>query len=254
MIISLRGIKTYSPFSVCNSLNASPMAVAAGLCVDNIFALIYFPTTSALASGRPDVSTIGAINEFRESINHGYDSQTISVQNVSTTLAVSAILLWLAEKIGGTSGALPVCTLLTVIFASQAPKSLLGPLQSPANMLGTLSLYLFFATAGAPGVAVAESVRTSILPLTLFLSCLYSMHGILLFFLAVIGKVLPKMSFLAPQRLVVASSAAIGGPATAVALAQASGWSNLEVPSLLVGNVGYAIATFAGLAFHRFFS
>jgi uncharacterized membrane protein len=52
----------------------------------------------------------------------------------------------------------------------------------------------------------------------------------------------------------VASSAAIGGPATAVALAQANGWKSLIAPSLLVGNLGYAIATFCGIAFHAFFS
>jgi hypothetical protein len=53
-----------------------------------------------------------------------------------------------------------------------------------------------------------------------------------------------------PQRLLVASSAAIGGPATAVALAQANGWSSLIGPAVLVGNLGYAIATFCGLIFY----
>ena len=43
--------------AVCRSLGASPNAVAAGLCVDNIFALIYFPLTSALAAGKPDISS-----------------------------------------------------------------------------------------------------------------------------------------------------------------------------------------------------
>jgi uncharacterized membrane protein len=53
-----------------------------------------------------------------------------------------------------------------------------------------------------------------------------------------------------PQPFLVASSAAIGGPATSVALAQANSWKSLMVPSLLVGNIGYAIATFCGLAYH----
>jgi hypothetical protein len=53
-----------------------------------------------------------------------------------------------------------------------------------------------------------------------------------------------------PQRLLVASSAAIGGPATAVALAQANGWTSLIGPSVLVGNLGYAVATFCGLIFY----
>ena len=53
-----------------------------------------------------------------------------------------------------------------------------------------------------------------------------------------------------PQRLLVGSSAAIGGPATAAALAKSFKWESLLSPSLLVGNVGYAIATFIGLLFY----
>ena len=57
----------------------------------------------------------------------------------------------------------------------------------------------------------------------------------------------------APQRLLAASSAAIGGPATAAALAKSFGWKSLLTPSLLVGNVGYAVATFLGLIFYGAF-
>jgi len=54
----------------------------------------------------------------------------------------------------------------------------------------------------------------------------------------------------APQRLLVASSAAIGGPATAAALAKSVQWESLVTPGLLVGNIGYAVATFIGLLFY----
>ena len=57
----------------------------------------------------------------------------------------------------------------------------------------------------------------------------------------------------APQRLLAASSAAIGGPATAAALAQANKWESLLAPSLLVGNVGYAVATFIALIYYSAF-
>ena len=54
-------------------------------------------------------------------------------------------------------------------------------------------------------------------------------------------------------RLLVSSSAAIGGPATAVALATEAQWKSLMVPSLIIGNIGYAIATFCGLVFHSYY-
>jgi len=53
------------------------------------------------------------------------------------------------------------------------------------------------------------------------------------------------------RTLLLASNACIGGPATASALAVASGWEKLLVPSILVGNLGYAVATFLGIGFYR---
>jgi uncharacterized membrane protein len=245
--------------AVCRSLNASPTAVAAGLCVDNLFALIYFPITSILASGRPDVA-VESRTEAEEASMDGSDTvksivnEDSSVQRISTALFLSTVLLWLGEKIGRESGSLPACTVLTVLFVSCAPTTWITPaLQKSANQLGLVALYLFFATAGAPGIAVAESVRASLVPLGIFLSCLYIIHGAILFALQfILGPVRFGGAF-QPQRLLISSSAAIGGPATAVALATEAKWNSLMVPSLIVGNIGYAVATFCGLVFYTFF-
>jgi uncharacterized membrane protein len=237
--------------AVCQSLSASPQAVAAGLCIDNIFALIYFPATSAIGAGRPDlVEQPPATDAAALTTKDTSTSSTISVQHVSTVLFLSSFLLWAGERLGkSTMGALPCCTLLTVLFASWAPSQWMSPaLQNTADTLGTSCLYLFFATAGAPGLAVADSVKASMIPLTLFLTCLYSIHGMILW---ACHKVWGKThAAFVPQRLLVASSAAIGGPATSVALAQANEWNSLMVPSLIVGNIGYAIATFCALAYY----
>ena len=50
--------------------------------------------------------------------------------------------------------------------------------------------------------------------------------------------------------LLTASNANIGGPATACALASGCGWEGLKTPALLVGNLGYAIATPLALLFY----
>ena len=234
--------------AVCSSLQASPTAIAAGLCVDNIFALVYFPVTSLIASGRPDFPLTDVTNT---TMADEVTPEPISVESASLVLSISAALLWLGGKIGGSTGALPLCTLLTVVFASQAPYGLISKLQSTAQTMGIVCLYLFFATAGSPGLAVADSVKASILPLGLFLSMLYSIHGVVLYLSHLLfGR---RWKAFQVQPLLCASSAAIGGPATAVALAEAFDWKSLYVPSLLVGNIGYAIATFVGLAYHRLF-
>jgi uncharacterized membrane protein len=247
--------------AVCRSLAASPQAIAAGLCVDNIFALIYFPATTALGSNRPDVDNEKQAVEGKTGIDDDADetfhdensnSNPITVQSVSSSLFVSAVLLWLGERIGGPTGALPLTTLLTVVVASQlSNRRWFQSIQPSCNTLGTTCLYLFFSTAGAPGLQVAQSVRSSLIPLTLFLTSLYTIHGLILWLCWKIwGR---KYAAFLPQRLLVASSSAIGGPATSVALAKSLDWKSLEVPSLLVGNIGYAIATFCGLGFYKLF-
>lgn len=50
----------------------------------------------------------------------------------------------------------------------------------------------------------------------------------------------------------VASQCNIGGPATAVALAEANGWQHLVVPSILLGVLGYAIANYFGIIIAQF--
>jgi uncharacterized membrane protein len=242
--------------AVCRSLSASPAAVAAGLCVDNLFALAYFPITSALASGQEDVGR-NSVNESlamnqRDEKEVDLENLPISVQQASTALSLAALTTWLGEKLGGTVGALPCTTILAVALASRAPRSFMAGIQPAAHLLGTCCLYLFFATAGAPGMAVADSVRASLLPLGLFLSILYGVHGLILIGCYFLWGRRGTDAFV-PQRLLVASSAAIGGPATAAALAQANEWTSLLAPSLLVGNLGYAIATFCGLAYHAAF-
>ena len=238
--------------AVCRSLSASPAAVAAGLCVDNLFALVYFPVTSALGAGRDDVVVVGETtdNDSVDTQDISLENRPITVQQASTALSLAALTTWIGEKVGGTAGALPCTTLLAVLVASRAPSKLMNPLQPAAHVMGTSCLYLFFATAGAPGVAVAESVRASLVPLGMFLTILYGVHGLVL---STCYYLWGKSAAFMPQRLLVASSAAIGGPATAVALAQAQGWKSLMAPSLLVGNLGYAIATFCGIAYHAMF-
>lgn len=82
---------------------------------------------------------------------------------------------------------------------------------------------------------------------------MYGMHGATLWLVkkfVEVTKIQYWKKVIAPQRLLAASSAAIGGPATAAALAQSHQWDSLLTPSLLVGNVGYAVATFIGLLFY----
>ncbi len=48
--------------------------------------------------------------------------------------------------------------------------------------------------------------------------------------------------------IVVASNANAGGPTTAAAMATSRGWHGLVIPAILCGTLGYATATFLGVA------
>mmetsp|Transcript_4817 Transcript_4817/g.6374 ORF Transcript_4817/g.6374 Transcript_4817/m.6374 type:complete len:477 (+) Transcript_4817:59-1489(+) len=246
--------------AVCNSLQASPNAVAAGLCVDNIFALIYFPIVSALASGKPDLATISDDDDDLQEETKDVTKGEITIQSLSTILSMSTAITFISHTLlnlfkRSTSHALPLSTLLSILVLLLAPSKMLKPLQPTAEVVGTTLLYLFFATAGAPGFSIASSMKECFLPLSFFLIVLYALHGATLYFIRFLITRFSKKKneSVALQRLLTASSAAIGGPATAVALAKSNGWNSLIVPSLLVGNLGYAVATFLGIGFHAFF-
>ncbi|KAL7554605.1 hypothetical protein ACHAWF_018105 [Thalassiosira exigua] len=302
--------------AVCSCLNASAEAIAAGLCVDNVMALAYFPLVSFLASRYGDVDDddddSSAVEEeevqssdasVRSNEWDGGDvDETSPIEALSHafTLAALATVMGrilnakLARGPGAPNLSLPISTLLAVLFSTYyPPDAFLSPttkiskedgndvkgnaIAQAGETLGTSLLYLFFATAGAPGWRTKDSVRSSFPPLASFLIGLYGIHGLILWGAKRIvdnagaptpdeddddegasrngGSDAPSYwtKAAAPQRLLAASSAAIGGPATAVALARSFRWTKLASPSLLVGNFGYAVATFLGLAFYGAF-
>ena len=319
--------------AVCACLGASTESVAAGLCVDNVMALLYFPLVSLLASRYRDcddddddddddpVPSGGGDGVDRDdgvSVEGEGDDPSSPMEALSHAMTLAAVLTALGQLLnsqlrrltvllGGATAesprfnlSLPITTLLAVLFSTYYPPDLfLSPTTTTARprdgngddddnnnniaragqTLGTSLLYLFFATAGAPGWRLKDSIQKSFPSIASFLVVLYGVHGCVLlgtrWFLTrssaidtssmdgkdsednndnddyVDGR---KHRFwkkvVAPQRLLVASSAAIGGPATAAALAKSFRWESLLTPSLLVGNFGYAVATFIGLLFY----
>ena len=198
----------------------------------------------------------------------GQDS-SVTVDRMMYVLFTASILVWLSQLVGGARAALPVCTLLSVLLIKvvtmhSAPSWFFGAprwlpaanrwiasIQPTAQMLGTVALHIFFSTLGAQGGRAVSTLKSSMIPLGAFLGILYVLHGT---WLLALRRVFPHKRSMAVPRLLIASSAAIGGPATAVALAQSNSWKSLQVPGLLAGNVGDMMGTFLGIAFFGLFS
>ena len=322
--------------AVCACLGASTESIAAGLCVDNVMALAYFPYVSYLASSYGDVEESndhinvddedrgGEVNNFSssssiESFSHAFTLAAVftslgqflnsKLHHVTRLLRMLPLLPNSNRNINNSPSpsslnlSLPITTLLTVLFSMYYPPNIfLSPTTSTTTKqddattttsssgggsrtlsktkfsnnyiaqagetLGTSLLYLFFATAGAPGWRLKDSIRKSFPSVASFLMILYGTHGIVLWGSRklimqaastvkndadeMLNSTFWRMA-VAPQRLLVASSAAIGGPATAAALAKSVGWEALVTPGLLVGNIGYAVATFIGLMFYSLY-
>lgn len=105
--------------------------------------------------------------------------------------------------------------------------------------LGLVALHLFFVVIGI-GSRISEIVRVGP-AVFLFTAVVILVHGLVVF---VGGRLLRRDL----ATLAVASQAAVGGPSTAMAVAVARGWKGLALPGVVVGLLGYAVGTYAGLA------
>lgn len=103
--------------------------------------------------------------------------------------------------------------------------------------IGTFLIYLFFVVIGVPA-SIVVIVKTA--PLLFAFVLIIALANIIITLL--FGKV---FKFTLEESLLV-SNANLGGPTTAAAMAIAKGWTDLIVPILLVGTLGYVFGNYLG--------
>jgi len=206
----------------------------------------------------------------------------MAMDNLAMALFL-ALLLYLARRESGGGAAQvvasPSSSTTTASFAAALSASLcctwLG--QSLAWRAGMPSLGLAFVAVSASGLAALSSRLLRTHPEQLFAGAEQAAGALMLLFFASLGAGaniqaaaglggatlafivillsvhllvtlgLGRLLRLPMSMLLLASNAAVGGPATAAAMAAACGWSLLR-PGLLLGCLGYAIGTPIGLA------
>ncbi len=136
-----------------------------------------------------------------------------------------------------------IITTLTMIIATAFP-NIIGNIRG-AQEIGTFLIYLFFVVLGVPANLKDIIVNSP----SLLLYCL-----IVVIINMAITFAVGKLFKANIEELCVVSSANIGGPTTAAAMAIAKGWTELVVPVMLVGVWGYIVGNVWGVTIGNWFA
>ncbi len=162
---------------------------------------------------------------------------------IAISFAICAVSTFIGDYMGIGQYNILIITVLTLLVANLFPNAF-------ANLrgdfdLGMLLMYLFFAAVGAGTNA------------TIFLSDAFNLFVYGMFIIIVhlvIILLVAKIFKVDLADAIIASAAALVGPAVTAAIAISRGWRNLITPGIMCGIFGYAIATFIGVAITKLLS
>ncbi len=217
------------------------VAIGASSQVSNLalLMLIAIPSVPLIVKMIPS-AVMDNITANREEHEAAQEFEPFRLTHVSAAIAISfaicATSAFLGDYFGMEQYNILIITVLTIVIANLFPHTMAN-LQGDFD-IGMLLMYLFFAVVGAGTNA------------TLFLSAAFNLFLYGMFIIIVhlsIVLVFAKVFKVDLADAIVASGAALVGPAVTAAIAISRGWRNLITPGIMCGIFGYAIATFIGV-------
>lgn len=145
--------------------------------------------------------------------------------------------LWVSDWLGVALAPMPSVFFLTTIALVLAQLPQVRALKG-AGVIGNYLVLIFLASNGA--MSVLANIVVIGPPIVYFALGTVLIHGIVIFGVG-------RLVGLDLKTLAVASQANVGGPASAMALAAARGYTDRLLPGVAVGLVGYAAGNYLGL-------
>ena len=242
--------------------------VSAALVADNLLMALYFSTlialpTMAVIKKHYKMPLVNALEQQSESDIEAnktmaakyWGAKEISLKDIAFTVALSFVIVAISDKLATVFGDLfkgdgaasailggllgnkyLLMTTFTMIIASVFPKQISSIRGS--QEIGTFLIYLFFAVIGAPA-SIGLILRES--PLLLLFALIVVLINL------IVSLIFGKLFKFNIEEIIIASNANVGGPTTAAAMAVSKGWTELIVPALLVGTLGYVIGNYYGI-------
>ncbi len=212
--------------------------------VDNIITTIWIIATIVLPPFLQRIfprklTTVSAVAQTLEPVVLE-TRESIDVLGLALLLALGTGSFFIAQAISRYLPALPAILLLTTFALILAQLGFIQKLKG-AKTLGYFFVLLFLAVIGAYCDLHALISNGAVAVVLLkWVTVLVGLHALILF---VVGGLLRQDWAI----ISVASNANIGGAASAGVLATALGRDDLRLPGILVGSLGNAIGTYAGV-------
>ncbi len=230
--------------AVGTSLEVSKELFTSTFAADNIVTAIWmlFCLSGAVGLGRFFSNTTPM--EISDAPKEHSKPFTVSefLPSVAYSSAAAGLILWISTMIGNTikdagwiswnTRIIWVTTLALLLAQTKLKRHF-----KVSYLLGTIIFNYFFFSMGA--ISSLHEVLSYGPRVFVYVTTIVAVHGIIVLG---VGKLI-KADL---PRLLTASQATIGGPATAAALAEANNWPHLVVPGILMGILGYATANYFG--------
>ncbi len=235
------------------ALDTSGELFAAGIAADVLMTAIWMAaclTVPVLFAGRARTrgpaarreaeATTDALRDSAPSLHQMLYSSVgaIRLQDLGLMAVIVLGTLWASDELGALLAPVPGVLFLTTIALALAQVPAVRALHGP-GVIGNYLVLIFLASNGA--MSVIANIVVIGPPIVYFAAITVGVHGLIVFGLG-------RLVGLDLKTLAVASQANVGGPASAMALATARGYTDRLLPGVAGGLLGYAAGNYVGFA------